>query len=114
MLLNRQKRIGFTLIELLVVIAIIAVLTALLLPAVQSARGAAAKAQCQNNQKQIGLALHNFHETNNAFPASGWTMVGPGNPAGKYTGWRPLILPYIEQGKLRQLYDINLNCHNND
>jgi prepilin-type N-terminal cleavage/methylation domain-containing protein/prepilin-type processing-associated H-X9-DG protein len=106
---SRPARGGFTLIELLVVIAIIAVLTALLLPAVQSARGAAAKAQCQNNQKQIGLALHNFHETNNVFPASGWTMAGPGNPAGKYVGWRPLILPYLEQGNLRKLYNVNLN-----
>ncbi len=104
-----SPRGGFTLIELLVVIAIIAVLIALLLPAVQSARSAAAKAQCQNNQKQIGLALHNFHEVNNVFPASGWTMVGPGNPAGKFVGWRPLILPHLEQGTLRKLYDINLN-----
>ncbi len=107
--MSHRPRRGFTLIELLVVIAIIAVLIALLLPAVQSARGAAAKAQCQNNQKQIGLALHNFHETNNVFPASGWTMAGPGNPAGKFVGWRPLILPYIEQANLRKLYDINSN-----
>ncbi|MBC7816890.1 MAG: DUF1559 domain-containing protein [Planctomycetaceae bacterium] len=106
---SHHPRGGFTLIELLVVIAIIAVLIALLLPAVQSARGAAAKAQCQSNQKQIGLALHNFHETNNVFPASGWTMVGPGNPAGKFVGWRPLILPYIEQANLKKLYDFNLN-----
>ena len=104
---GNPSRGGFTLIELLVVIAIIAILIALMLPAVQSARNSAARVQCQNNLKQVGLALHNFHDVNNVFPASGWTMSGPGNPAGKYVGWRPLILPYIEQANLRKLYDIN-------
>jgi prepilin-type N-terminal cleavage/methylation domain-containing protein len=100
---------GFTLIELLVVIAIISVLMALLLPAVQSVRESARRTECQNNLKQLGLALHNFHEVNNVFPASGWTTTGPGNPAGKFVGWRPLILPYVEQGNLQQVYDFNLN-----
>ena len=63
-----KRRVGFTLIELLVVIAIIAVLIALLLPAVQSAREAARRIQCNNNLKQIGLGMHNYHSSNNSFP----------------------------------------------
>lgn len=107
---NHSARMsGFTLIELLVVVAIIAALIALLLPAVQQVRDSARRMQCQNNLKQLGLALHNFHDVNNAFPASGWTMSGPGNPAGKFVGWRPLILPYIDQGNLQKLYDFNSN-----
>ena len=73
---RNRRRSGFTLIELLVVIAIIAVLIALLLPAVQAAREAARRAQCVNNLKQIGLAMHNYHDANNALPA------GPDAPGG--------------------------------
>ena len=102
-------RRAYTLIELLVVIAIIAILIALLVPAVQKVREAAARAQCQNNLKQLGLALHGFHDTYKAFPPSGYTKAGPGNPAGKYVGWRPLTLPFIEQEGLKKLYDFNAN-----
>ena len=87
---------GFTLIELLVVIAIIAVLIALLLPAVQAAREAARRSQCVNNLKQVGLALHNYHDTNGTFPAGGWV----GN--GMNFGWSAAVLPGLEQ---RAVYD---------
>lgn len=102
---------AFTLIELLVVIAIIAILIALLVPAVQRTREAAARTECANNLKQLGLALHGFHDQNKVFPASGWQsgVSGPGNPAGKAVGWRPLILPFIEQASLQRLYDFNLD-----
>lgn len=103
----RSSRPAFTLIELLVVIAIIAILIALLVPAVQKVRESAARTQCQNNLKQIGLGLHNFHGVFSYFPASGWTTVGPGNPGGKAVGWRPMILPYLEQEDLQRLFDFN-------
>lgn len=90
-----RKLLGFTLIELLVVIAIIAVLIALLLPAVQQAREAARRSQCLNNLKQIALAAHNYHDTNQCFPIDvGW------NPDGSRRGQfshKVMLLPYIEQ-----------------
>ncbi len=96
---SRSRRSGgFTLIELLVVIAIIAVLIALLLPAVQQAREAARRSQCKNNLKQIGLALHNYHDSVLAFPM-GQTAY-QGNPRMSY--FQPL-LPYIDQANLFNL-----------
>lgn len=89
---------GFTLIELLVVIAIIAILIALLLPAVQQAREAARRTQCKNNLKQLGLALHNYHDTFNMFPP-GAIQDFAGNGQNEAT-WVSMILPYIEQAPL--------------
>ncbi|MEZ5941262.1 MAG: DUF1559 domain-containing protein [Planctomycetaceae bacterium] len=102
----RAQRKGFTLIELLVVIAIIAVLIALLLPAVQQAREAARRSQCKNNLKQIGLGLHNYHETFNSFPPGGITM---GDCCGTKSGtnWAISILPYVDQAPLYNIYDFN-------
>jgi prepilin-type N-terminal cleavage/methylation domain-containing protein/prepilin-type processing-associated H-X9-DG protein len=104
--MKRNDPRGFTLIELLVVIAIIAVLIALLLPAVQSAREAARRAQCINNLKQIGLALHNYQSTSNSFPMTAtlaYSDPGTPNPADWGTfGANALMLPYLEQ---KPIYD---------
>ena len=100
-----EKNRGFTLIELLVVIAIIAILIALLLPAVQQAREAARRTQCKNNLKQLGLALHNYHDVHKCFPI-GYQRAGhfDGNltnaNGGSGFGWSFYILPYIDQAPL--------------
>jgi prepilin-type N-terminal cleavage/methylation domain-containing protein/prepilin-type processing-associated H-X9-DG protein len=104
-----MKRNAFTLLELLVVVAIIGVLVALLLPAIQAAREAGRRTSCQNNLRQLGLALHNFHGVRKVLPASGWTVAGAGNPKGKFVGWRPLILPHIEEAALERMYDFEIN-----
>jgi prepilin-type N-terminal cleavage/methylation domain-containing protein/prepilin-type processing-associated H-X9-DG protein len=104
-----MRRAAFTLVELLVVVAIIGVLIALLLPAVQAAREASRRVSCQNNLRQLGLALHNFHSVHRVLPASGWTTVGSGNPKGKFVGWRALALPHLEEAGLQKAYDFNLN-----
>jgi prepilin-type N-terminal cleavage/methylation domain-containing protein len=91
-----KRRSAFTLIELLVVIAIIAILIALLLPAVQQAREAARRSQCKNNLKQIGLALHNYHDTHNILPL---LAFGNGVPEPSFA-WAVMILPMIDQAPL--------------
>ncbi len=109
-----NSRSAFTLVELLVVIAIIGVLVALLLPAVQAAREAARRSQCQNNLKQMGLALQMYHDTYEVFPsASGGGGTG--------WSWSARILPYFEQSNVRDLIDFSVaynvydpNASNND
>ena len=98
---NRKSKRAFTLIELLVVIAIIAVLVALLLPAVQQAREAARRAQCKNNLHQLGLALHNYHDTYNQLPMSVVEVQGPNawSPSSKGS-YFVRLLPYMDQGPL--------------
>ncbi len=106
-LLGRVRvRRGFTLVELLVVIAIIGILIALLLPAVQAAREAARRMNCSNHLKQIGIALHNYHDSNGQFPSG---IVGdspPMTPDVPKWGWAALILPYIEQGALHDAINV--------
>jgi prepilin-type N-terminal cleavage/methylation domain-containing protein/prepilin-type processing-associated H-X9-DG protein len=125
---SRRDRSGFTLIELLVVIAIIGVLVALLLPAVQQAREAARRSQCKNNMKQIGLAMHNYHDTYNQFPPSciyngtadvnvvgpngggnGCSTVGQGNSSPLYMGapWTVMVLPFMEQVGVYNMFNFS-------
>lgn len=99
----RHRSRGFTLIELLVVIAIIAILIALLLPAVQQAREAARRTQCRNNLKQLGLAMHNYHDTFRVFPPGSFGGVYAqyvGGIDGLRKCWMQMVLPYIDQANL--------------
>src|SRR5262245_25613336 len=121
--MSRTRRRGFTLIELLVVIAIIGVLIGLLLPAVQKVREAAARSQCANNLKQLGLALHSYEGVNKRFPPA--YLRTSGRQSGKAYGisypdenwngltgwaWGTLILPHVEQGNLYRSLNLNLPC----
>ncbi|NLS94233.1 MAG: DUF1559 domain-containing protein [Planctomycetaceae bacterium] len=109
---KRFPQTGFTLIELLVVVAVIGILIALLLPAVQAAREAARRSSCTNNLKQIGIALHLYHDVHQQLPA-GWTATHPATGEPYYLGkpgwaWGASILPFLEQGSvIETLVDFN-------
>src|SRR5688572_26000357 len=110
--MNALRRSAFTLVELLVVIAIIGVLVALLLPAVQTARESARRMKCSNQLKQFGLALHNYHDTHNSFPAGHmFRGIFDGNATdaqgGSGFGWGTAILPYIEQLSLYNQFNFS-------
>ncbi len=101
--MSRSLQRGFTLVELLVVIAIIGILIALLLPAVQAARESARRTQCQNNLKQTGLAVHNFHDNNRFYPHS---------RRDTFETWAVLVMPYMEQGTLYEQWILTTNYYN--
>ncbi len=111
---SHRRSAGFTLIELLVVIAIIAILIALLLPAVQQAREAARRTDCKNKMKQLGIALHNYHDVHKALPAGSFVMSTTVNfnsttctTSGRRAPWTVLILPFLDEGNRYENFDLN-------
>src|SRR5213082_1726533 len=112
----RGRPRAYTLVELLVVLAAVAVLIGLLLPAVQKVREAASRMRCQNNLKQIGLALHNYHDVYKVFPPGFVSTPGVGfrDPQtgdwGPGWGWLAILLPYVEQGNLYNSLRWDLPC----
>jgi prepilin-type N-terminal cleavage/methylation domain-containing protein/prepilin-type processing-associated H-X9-DG protein len=108
-----RRRSGFTLIELLVVIAIIAVLIALLLPAVQAAREAARRAQCLNNLKQLGLAVHNYHQSTNVLPLQTMYPASAVISWGWSYGWPLALLPNLEQGTMYNAFNFSTGMFGN-
>src|SRR5215475_11308097 len=120
--MNHSLRRAFTLVELLVVIAIIGLLVALLLPAIQAAREAARRAQCKNNLKQIGLALHNYESARGLFPpsciidpAASGSIDGISYPDAQMVcttgfGWGAMLLPELDQSPLFEQFNFNTAC----
>jgi len=102
---RRRASLGFTLVELLVVIAIIGILIALLLPAVQAAREAARRINCTNNLKQLGLAMHNYHDTHKCFPPGMMLIDDQGTIAGGWA-WGVFLMPFIEQSPLQDTLSV--------
>jgi len=113
--MNRHSRIAFTLVELLVVIAIIGILVALLLPAIQASRESARRASCTNNLRQLILAVHDYEQAHEHYPAGTVDKKGPirNVPSGHHISWIARILPYLEENALFGQLDLNLSAYHN-